>query len=89
MYKLSRKIAYLKSEFVEIGRFWDISGLFLDSAQFCRFFPGKWEAGLNYSAPGDGAGRIYAPGDGWGLINTPEAVGGAYHMCPRRWAWFS
>ena len=75
MYNLSRKIAYLKSEIVEIGRFWAISGLFLDSARFCRF---EWGAGLNYYAWGDGRGfklrlmrweglNYYARGDGRGL----------------------
>ena len=53
MYNMSRKSAYLKSEIVEIGRFWAISGLFLDSARFYRY---GWEAGLNDFAPGDGRG---------------------------------
>ena len=55
MYSLSRKIAYLKSEIVEIGRFWVISGLFLVSARFC---PYEWEAELHACARGDGRGLI-------------------------------
>ena len=51
MYNLSRKIAYLKSEMVEIGRFWVISGIFLD---FLRFWHYEWEVGLNDWARGMG-----------------------------------
>ena len=51
VYNLSRKVAYLKSEFVKIGRFWVISGLFLD---FVRFGSYEWEAGLDNCARGDG-----------------------------------
>ena len=85
MYNLSRKPAYLKSEIVEIGPFWAISGLLLDSARFGR---SAWEAGLNDYARGDGRSLNYARGDGrslnyargsgWVLIHTPEAVGVVY-----------
>ena len=51
MYTLSRKTAYLKSEIVEIRRFWAISGLFLDYLRFGRY---EWEAGLNDCARGMG-----------------------------------
>ena len=51
MYNLSRKTAYLKSEIVEIRRFWAISGLFLDYLRFGRY---EWEAGLNDCARGMG-----------------------------------
>ena len=51
MYNLSRKVAYLKSEIVKIGRFRTISDHFLDFAQFCRY---EWEAGLTDCARGVG-----------------------------------
>ena len=44
VYNLSRKFAYLKSEIVEFGRLWAISGNFLD---FFRFWPYAWGVGLN------------------------------------------
>ena len=43
VYNLSRKTAYLKSEIVEIGRFWPFSGLFPDYPRFGHY---GWEAGL-------------------------------------------
>ena len=51
VYKLSRKVAYLKSEFVQIGRFWAISMVFLDFLRFGRY---EWEAGHDDCARGDG-----------------------------------
>ena len=65
IYNLSRKAAYLKSEIVENGRFWAISGLFLD---FVRFCPGRW----------GGGGAYWFGRRQWvGLIMAPEAMGGA------------
>ena len=51
VYKLSRKMVYLKSELVEIGRFWAISRLFLNFLRFGRY---EWEAGHDDCARGGG-----------------------------------
>ena len=64
MCNLSTKTAYLKSEFVEIGRFWTISALFLDFPRFC---PYEREAGLYDCAQGNGRGLTNSPRQWAGL----------------------
>ena len=64
VYKLSRKVLYLKSEIVEIGRYWAIFRVFLDFLRFGRY---ELEAGHDDCARSDGRGLNIARGDGWGL----------------------